>query len=469
MPPIVSQVAEHASSKHQELQRTISVLRARQYSNSSSTAPGDGGMMDPQPLDPNKIIGGHLLLGKRSSTPASVTSTNHYSNVAAVLNANFLSNGFITTTSSSSVSPTSSTGSGGSMADIEQNSSCVIGGGGGLFDMSGVGGGMEVVVHRRLDRSHSEPVWQQQQQMQLQDGRQGTNSSRYKTELCRPFEESGFCKYGDKCQFAHGGNELRTLNRHPKYKTELCRTFHTIGICPYGPRCHFIHNAEESRVLSPVMAAASMPPLHFAQHLAGGSPPPLVPSSALGGLQTITPPLGLPTIFDKHSPPSSIHGSPTSGGVFFDESAFSLFQGNILEGLAETLANSLHLNNKVNIQANFNCQINNNLNNSITISKNTVKPTLCSTDSNKMNGFSCSESNGGGFSSPDSSISVSPGGGLCDLLMSPAERQQAAIFTKTLEGLDTPPASPPDTSSSSTPQPIVSDRLPIFQSMNPVQ
>ncbi|XP_010896909.1 mRNA decay activator protein ZFP36L1a isoform X2 [Esox lucius] len=73
------------------------------------------------------------------------------------------------------------------------------------------------------------------------------NSSRYKTELCRPFEENGTCKYGDKCQFAHGIHELRSLSRHPKYKTELCRTFHTIGFCPYGPRCHFIHNAEERR------------------------------------------------------------------------------------------------------------------------------------------------------------------------------------------------------------------------------
>ncbi|CAD6234116.1 GSCOCG00007569001-RA-CDS [Cotesia congregata] len=84
--------------------------------------------------------------------------------------------------------------------------------------------------HRKLDRSVSEPT------------------SRYKTELCRPFEESGTCKYGDKCQFAHGYNELRNLTRHPKYKTELCRTFHTIGFCPYGPRCHFIHNFEEARI-----------------------------------------------------------------------------------------------------------------------------------------------------------------------------------------------------------------------------
>ncbi|KAG5836690.1 mRNA decay activator protein ZFP36L1-like [Anguilla rostrata] len=70
-------------------------------------------------------------------------------------------------------------------------------------------------------------------------------STRYKTELCRTYEESGTCKYGAKCQFAHGMEELRGLSRHPKYKTEPCRTFHTIGFCPYGARCHFIHNADE--------------------------------------------------------------------------------------------------------------------------------------------------------------------------------------------------------------------------------
>ncbi|XP_052900201.1 protein TIS11-like [Anopheles moucheti] len=89
--------------------------------------------------------------------------------------------------------------------------------------------------HRKLERTQSEPLPQQ------------VNTSRYKTELCRPYEEAGECKYGDKCQFAHGMQELRNLQRHPKYKTELCRTFHSVGFCPYGPRCHFVHNAEEAR------------------------------------------------------------------------------------------------------------------------------------------------------------------------------------------------------------------------------
>jgi len=88
----------------------------------------------------------------------------------------------------------------------------------------------------------------QQQQPGSGGNNPNVNSSRYKTELCRPFEENGHCKYGDKCQFAHGADELRCLPRHPKYKTERCRTFHTSGFCPYGPRCHFIHNEDELKL-----------------------------------------------------------------------------------------------------------------------------------------------------------------------------------------------------------------------------
>lgn len=95
---------------------------------------------------------------------------------------------------------------------------------------------------KKLDRSISEPIGNSTLQRQdSQKQPQNINTSRYKTELCRCFEESGHCKYGDKCQFAHGKQELRSLSRHPKYKTELCRTFHTVGFCPYGPRCHFVH------------------------------------------------------------------------------------------------------------------------------------------------------------------------------------------------------------------------------------
>eukprot|EP01126_Amoeba_proteus_P004007 TRINITY_DN11366_c0_g2_i1.p1 TRINITY_DN11366_c0_g2~~TRINITY_DN11366_c0_g2_i1.p1 ORF type:complete len:280 (-),score=30.73 TRINITY_DN11366_c0_g2_i1:382-1221(-) len=59
--------------------------------------------------------------------------------------------------------------------------------------------------------------------------------------------ETGQCRYGTKCQFAHGNHEIRNVLRHPRYKTEICRTFHTIGTCAYGRRCRFVHHVEEMR------------------------------------------------------------------------------------------------------------------------------------------------------------------------------------------------------------------------------
>jgi len=67
----------------------------------------------------------------------------------------------------------------------------------------------------------------------------------YKTELCHSFEETGHCRYGSKCQFAHSEKELRHVDRHPKYKTEICKTFWEQGTCPYGKRCCFIHKLRD--------------------------------------------------------------------------------------------------------------------------------------------------------------------------------------------------------------------------------
>uniref|UniRef100_A0A8C2Z1M8 mRNA decay activator protein ZFP36 n=1 Tax=Cyclopterus lumpus TaxID=8103 RepID=A0A8C2Z1M8_CYCLU len=90
------------------------------------------------------------------------------------------------------------------------------------------------------------------------------------------------CKYGTKCQFAHGEEELRGLFRHPKYKTEPCRTFYNFGYCPYGSRCHFIHEDKNSG--SPL---STNPRHQLRQSVSFGgflgssrcSPPPSFPSS----------------------------------------------------------------------------------------------------------------------------------------------------------------------------------------------
>ena len=71
------------------------------------------------------------------------------------------------------------------------------------------------------------------------------NTARYKTEMCQRFQETGECKFVDKCQFAHGLPELRAISKHPKFKTIPCKTYHTSGMCSYGNRCNFLH-AEKS-------------------------------------------------------------------------------------------------------------------------------------------------------------------------------------------------------------------------------
>eukprot|EP00066_Takifugu_rubripes_P027176 XP_011616442.1 PREDICTED: LOW QUALITY PROTEIN: zinc finger protein 36, C3H1 type-like 1 [Takifugu rubripes] len=142
-------------------------------------------------------------------------------------------------------------------------------------------------------------------------------SSRYKTELCRSFTESGFCKYGGKCQFAHGAEELRDLNRHPKYKTEPCRTFHTIGFCPYGVRCHFVHNGDEekpfsrsssfSSSFSSSSSAMQQPPSSSRMHR-----PPLIRQSFSFPGFPLAPQQLLKSSLTTHPPPTSFTLTPSA-------------------------------------------------------------------------------------------------------------------------------------------------------------
>lgn len=101
----------------------------------------------------------------------------------------------------------------------------------------------------------------------------------YKTELCRSWEETGTCRYGNKCQFAHSVREVRNIDRHPKYKTEMCKTFWDKGTCPYGKRCCFIHT--ERQKSSSGSSKQSPSPQSATEERA---PPPMSP------MQQVTPP-----------------------------------------------------------------------------------------------------------------------------------------------------------------------------------
>lgn len=60
--------------------------------------------------------------------------------------------------------------------------------------------------------------------------------------MCKNFEIKGFCKWGNKCCFAHGEEELRVKNHlNQKYKSKICKHFHRTGFCPYGMRCQYFH------------------------------------------------------------------------------------------------------------------------------------------------------------------------------------------------------------------------------------
>ena len=73
---------------------------------------------------------------------------------------------------------------------------------------------------------------------------------KYKTELCKKYQNTGYCPYGFKCRFAHGKEELISKSQGTNYKKKQCKTFHEKGYCPYGSRCSFRHDERQFSELS---------------------------------------------------------------------------------------------------------------------------------------------------------------------------------------------------------------------------
>ena len=75
---------------------------------------------------------------------------------------------------------------------------------------------------------------------------------KYKTELCKYYEINGFCKYGDKCAYAHGKENLRSkVTNSSAYRTRKCVQFFENGYCPYGSRCQFAHQLSTNIINNP--------------------------------------------------------------------------------------------------------------------------------------------------------------------------------------------------------------------------
>ena len=75
---------------------------------------------------------------------------------------------------------------------------------------------------------------------------------KYKTELCKYWEINGYCKYGDKCAYAHGKENLRSkVTNSSAYRTRKCFQFFENGYCPYGSRCQFAHQLTSNIINNP--------------------------------------------------------------------------------------------------------------------------------------------------------------------------------------------------------------------------
>ncbi len=75
---------------------------------------------------------------------------------------------------------------------------------------------------------------------------------KYKTELCKYYEINGYCKYGDRCAYAHGKENLRSkVTNSTSYRTRKCSQFFENGYCPYGNRCQFAHQVKSNIINNP--------------------------------------------------------------------------------------------------------------------------------------------------------------------------------------------------------------------------
>ena len=94
--------------------------------------------------------------------------------------------------------------------------------------------------------------------------KQGPNNARYKTALCKHFNTPQGCSYGDKCQFAHGQQELKQIDNtkinnqnfipqnnkqknNLNYKIVKCKNWEKDKTCKYGAHCTFAHGDSELR------------------------------------------------------------------------------------------------------------------------------------------------------------------------------------------------------------------------------
>ena len=64
--------------------------------------------------------------------------------------------------------------------------------------------------------------------------------------MCKNWETSRTCHFGEKCCYAHGKDELKGKTHvASNFKTKVCTTFQEQGFCQFGNRCKFLHSQRD--------------------------------------------------------------------------------------------------------------------------------------------------------------------------------------------------------------------------------
>ena len=71
---------------------------------------------------------------------------------------------------------------------------------------------------------------------------------KYKTELCKKFQNTGHCPYGFKCRFAHGNEELIVKNQGVNYKKSHVKHSKKKGTAPMDQDVVFSMMKENFRI-----------------------------------------------------------------------------------------------------------------------------------------------------------------------------------------------------------------------------
>eukprot|EP00798_Chlamydomonas_sp_ICE-L_P030353 gene30353-35358_t len=119
----------------------------------------------------------------------------------------------------------------------------------------------------------------------------------YKTRVCIKWKE-GSCAYGNNCRYAHGEEDLRVPSNaangnragptpdkrlliNMMKKTRLCQDFMQTGNCRYGEKCTFAHGQHELRTPPDLRNTGQAHPMGPGPNGWGGGPAPMDQSALM--------------------------------------------------------------------------------------------------------------------------------------------------------------------------------------------